>query len=93
MVAYLLIVAVALAGFVELERNDAESLRQRERLCAEAKVHREALRQVYRDVATLGRNLTQDSQPPERKARVSRLIDAFEQERLAQLPPIDGQCE
>jgi hypothetical protein len=92
LLAYLLIAAVTFVGFIELEMNDAESVRQRERLCDEAKVSREALRQVYKDVAMLGRNLTAGS-PPERRGQVRELIDTFEEERLASLPPIDGECK
>ncbi len=89
--AYLLIVAVALVGFLQFEQEDTESQRQRDRLCAEAKVNREALRQVYVDVANLGRQLVGDDDPMTDAAQRARL-DAFERERLANLPPIT-ECE
>ncbi len=94
LLAYVLIVVVAAVGFYHVERADVESERQRDRLCAEAIVNREALRQVYRDVAALGHSLieTSPNRSPQEKTVVLEKFDEFQRQRIAALPPLSPDC-
>lgn len=91
LLAYLLIVAVIGLVFYAQERaNNADELLRLE-ACQQAVENREAVRQVYRDVAELGREL---GATPERRAVLRERLDEFERDRLAQIPPLTSdQCE
>lgn len=89
--AYLLIVAVIGLVFFVQERNSATDERLRLEACAQSVQNREAIRQVYRDIAELGREL---GATPERRAFLQEILDGFERERLSEIPPLDpGECE
>lgn len=85
LLAYLMIVAVIGLVFYTQERNNTTDERLRKEACASSVENREAIRQVYRDVAALGRTL---GSTPERRAELREKLDQFERERLNKIPPL-----
>lgn len=86
LLAYLLIVAVVGLVFYTQSRNNDTDERLRLEACEAAAENREAIRQVYRDIAQLGREL---GATPERRAVLRERLDEFERERLKEIPQLD----
>lgn len=94
LLVYLLILSVIGVGFYNFEQADRDSIQQRDRICEKQIANREAIRQVYRDVAQLGRSLLDNPDTtPERKMVLERRFSDFERDRLAEFPPILPGCE
>lgn len=88
LLAYLLIVAVmGLVLYTQERANKADEALRLE-ACQQAAVNREAVRQVYRDIAQLGREL---GATPERRRFLAEVLDEFEEERLADIPPLTAE--
>lgn len=94
LLVYLMILIVIGIGFFKFEQADRESIEQRDQICAKQIANREAVRQVYRDVAKLGQSLLDNPKTsPERKAVLQQRFEDFERDRLAEFPPILPGCE
>ena len=87
LLAYVLIIIVTVVGFVQFEKRSQEAERQQAELCRITDKNREALRQVYKDVAELADQLSQLSNDPQRREALLARIDAFKKDRLDALPP------
>lgn len=81
LIAYLIFISAVTYSFYVMEQTN-------DRLCEQSATNREAIREVYRDVAELGRVLTNTTQPESRKQQLREEIAEFEQERLDQYPPL-----
>lgn len=85
MLAYLLIVAAMALALYTQEKSDEADEQIRQQDCAQSVANREAIRQVYRDVADLGRRL---GATPERRAELREQFDQFERDRLSKIPAL-----
>lgn len=87
LLAYILIVAVALLGFWIEEQSADRDLRNgvqaRYELCLSQQEAREASRGTVREIAALGRDLARN------RTDLTERFDAFERRRLAQLPLVE----
>lgn len=84
---YLLLLSVLAVALLQLEH-------QGDRLCDKQVQNRQAVRQVYSDVAALGRSLLDNPElDPERRAVLDSRFRQFEQDRLLEFPPIAPGCE
>lgn len=91
---YLLILVVVGIGFFKFEQADRASQVQRDQICETQIDNREALRQVYRDVATLGLSLLDNPDTtPERREVLRQRFEVFERDRLGQFPELEPGCK